>query len=243
MASVAGDTHVMIDEEDASQPTIMAESNFRRVTDRHTLKLYRTIMSKSSLDQKHMDYIADFYASEKMPMGRVSQQTYASIFEARSFDRYGKMVANKLSDKERMIADLQATLTAQTEDGSPNGKKKGTEDKGSAVVELKTPIWKIGYKKAVYGPPGLAPPVSYAGQRRWSPPLWSPPLAQNLLTWRSEPLCEQTRLKANPETARRAHAPPLFTPPPSPPSSLVHTVCTCPPLLTTCVRVCSCPTY
>jgi len=162
----------MIDEEDASQPTIMAESNFRRVTDRHTLKLYRTIMSKSSLDQKHMDYIADFYASEKMPMGRVSQQTYASIFEARSFDRYGKMVANKLSDKERMIADLQATLTAQTEDGSPNGKKKGTEDKGSAVVELKTPIWKIGYKKAEYGPPGLAPPVSYAGQRRWSPPLW-----------------------------------------------------------------------
>jgi len=59
-----------------------------------------------------------------------------------------------------MLANLQATFTAQAEaanDTNAESKKK----KGHAVAELRTPTWKIGYKKAVYGPPGLAPPLPY----------------------------------------------------------------------------------
>jgi hypothetical protein len=138
--------------------SIAAEKNFRRVTDRHTLKLYRTIMAKSYLPQKHVEFIADLYASERMPMGRVSQQTYEGIFTARSFDRYGKMVSNKLSDKEKMIADLQATLAAQA---SGHAESHAAKSKGTEVERLKTEVWKIGYKPAVYGPPGLAPPLPY----------------------------------------------------------------------------------
>ena len=91
-----------------------------------------------------------------MPMGAVSLQTYNSIFSARSFDRYGKIKSNKLSEKEKMIADLQATFANQAsaaladDEGTAGVKSK----KGSAVEELKTPTWKIGYKKTEYGPPG-----------------------------------------------------------------------------------------
>ena len=96
--------------------------------------------------------------SERMPMGRVSGHVYDDIFAARSFDRYGKMIPNKLSDKEKMIVQLQATLAQQSdahEDASEAAKKK------SAVEELRTPSWKIGYKPPVHGPPGLAPPLPY----------------------------------------------------------------------------------
>jgi len=151
------------DEEDRSQHTIIAEGNFRRVRDRRTLKLYRSILSKSYLPQKHMDFIADLYASDRMPMGRVSLQQYERIFEARAFDRYGKMVANKLTGKEKMIKDLQANLTAQAVSSSdtpaaPNG---SSTPHPPSSAELRTPLWKIGYKPPVHGPPGLAPPLPY----------------------------------------------------------------------------------
>ena len=71
-----------------------------------------------------------------MPMGRVSASVYNSIFSARSFDRYGKMVPNKMTDKERMIADLQATLTAQTNDANEASAGAAAEKKGKAVEEL-----------------------------------------------------------------------------------------------------------
>ena len=107
----------------------------------------------------------DLYGSEKMPMGAVSLKTYNEIFQARSFDAYGKIIARKLTEKEKMIADLQATFASQAsthladaEGSKGGGKRRG---KGSAVSELKTPTWKIGYKKAVHGPPGLAPPLPY----------------------------------------------------------------------------------
>lgn len=86
-----------------------------------------------------------------MPMGAVSLQTYRKIFDARSFDRYGKIKSNKLSEKEKMIADLQATFANQA---SAQIEEEGGGKKGSAVEELKTPTWKIGYKKTEYGPPG-----------------------------------------------------------------------------------------
>mmetsp|Transcript_11727 Transcript_11727/g.23995 ORF Transcript_11727/g.23995 Transcript_11727/m.23995 type:complete len:456 (-) Transcript_11727:53-1420(-) len=139
-----------------------AELNFRRVTDKHTLKIYRQLLTKAYLPKKHLAYIEDFYGSEKMPMGIVSQQKYDQIFRARTFDKYGKMVSNKMSEKERMLANLQATFTAQAEAASDKSPKNDSKKKkGKAVDELKTPTWKIGYKKAVYGPPGLAPPLPY----------------------------------------------------------------------------------
>ncbi|GMI09337.1 hypothetical protein TrRE_jg10296 [Triparma retinervis] len=147
------------DNETAATP---AELNFRRVTNKHTLKIYKQLLTKAYLPKKHLEYIEDFYGSEKMPMGIVSQQKYNQIFSARSFDKYGKMVSNKMSEKERMLANLQATFTAQAEAANDSTSAKSiTKKQGKAVDELRTPTWKIGYKKAVYGPPGLAPPLPY----------------------------------------------------------------------------------
>mmetsp|Transcript_8166 Transcript_8166/g.14817 ORF Transcript_8166/g.14817 Transcript_8166/m.14817 type:complete len:454 (+) Transcript_8166:298-1659(+) len=139
------------------------EAYFKRTNDKHVLKIYKQLLVKAYLPKKHIHFIEDMYGSEKMPMGAVSLQTYNSIFSARSFDRYGKIKSNKLSEKEKMIADLQATFANQAsaaladDEGTAGVKSK----KGSAVEELKTPTWKIGYKKTEYGPPGLAPPLPY----------------------------------------------------------------------------------
>ena len=77
-----------------------AELNFRRVTNKHVLKIYKQLLTKAYLPKKHLEFIEDFYGSEKMPMGIVSQQNYERIFRARSFDKYGKMISNKMSEKE-----------------------------------------------------------------------------------------------------------------------------------------------
>lgn len=140
-----------------------AELNFRRVTNKHTLKIYKNLLTKAYLPKKHLQYIEDFYGSEKMPMGVVSQQNYQSIFRARSFDKYGKMISNKMTEKERMLANLQATFTAQAEAATlgVESDDKEASTKSHGIDELRTPTWKIGYKKAVYGPPGLAPPLPY----------------------------------------------------------------------------------
>ncbi|GMH57155.1 hypothetical protein TrLO_g9580 [Triparma laevis f. longispina] len=134
------------------------EAYFKRITNKHVLKIYKQLLIKAYLPKKHIHFIEDMYGSEKMPMGAVSLQTYRKIFDARSFDRYGKIKSNKLSEKEKMIADLQATFANQA---SAQIEEEGGGKKGSAVEELKTPTWKIGYKKTEYGPPGLAPPLPY----------------------------------------------------------------------------------
>eukprot|EP00518_Triparma_eleuthera_P012618 CAMPEP_0182479028 /NCGR_PEP_ID=MMETSP1319-20130603/33469_1 /TAXON_ID=172717 /ORGANISM="Bolidomonas pacifica, Strain RCC208" /LENGTH=110 /DNA_ID=CAMNT_0024680419 /DNA_START=220 /DNA_END=548 /DNA_ORIENTATION=- len=95
------------DDEREGKSSIGVDKYFRhRSSDKHVLKIYKQLLIKAYLPKKHNKLMDDLYGSEKMPMGAVSLKTYNSIFNARSFDAYGKIVAKKLTEKEKMIADL-----------------------------------------------------------------------------------------------------------------------------------------
>jgi hypothetical protein len=91
-----------------------AELNFRRVTNKRTLKIYKQLLTKAYLPKKHLEYIEDFYGSEKMPRGIVSQQKYNQIFSARSFDKYGKMVSNKMSGENGQTTNQTPSEVIET---------------------------------------------------------------------------------------------------------------------------------
>jgi hypothetical protein len=164
------------DEEEYDTPTngssASVGNSFRKVTSKKTIKLYKQIITKSSLPSHHLKFVDDFYGSDNMPMGRVSLDIFEGIFKARAFDRYGKLIPNKLTEKERVIAELRAKFAQQTEakevesssdannKNNKNGEKGDADKKKASHHTLRTPVWKIGYRKPVYGPPGLAPPLS-----------------------------------------------------------------------------------
>ena len=130
------------------------------MTDKRVLKIYKLLIQKAHISNagKHVRAVEDLYASERMPMGAVSRHVYEEIFHARKFDRYGKMVANKMSAKEKMVAELQATFAAKN---AEEAARQSSRKKANVVAALRTPKWKIGYKKPVFGPPGLAPSLPY----------------------------------------------------------------------------------
>jgi hypothetical protein len=153
-------------------------NHFRqKAQSKSTLRIYAKLLEKSSLPNSkgHVSIINDLYGSDHFPMGQVSGNIYDSIFEARRYDRYGGLVSSKLSAKEQMLKDLQATFAEQQGQNKtgfsrlqhPKKKIDGaapstkSDHDPSDNKELRTPQWKIGYKPPVYGPPGLAPPLPY----------------------------------------------------------------------------------
>lgn len=117
--------------------------DFRKLPDKRTAKIHRSLITKAYLPDRHLAHVSDFYRSEKLPIGAVSRVLYNDLFNARKFDRYGRLVPNKMTEKEKMIAELQKTFASQADaEGT-----KGEEAKKQQVPDLQTPLWKIGYKK------------------------------------------------------------------------------------------------
>ena len=100
----------------------------------------------------HMRRLKDINASERMPMGRVSEAIYTGVFGARQFDKYRRLVPNKMSQKQQMIADIQASFAAK----SLHGGGYNTDDRAKISTTLITTQKDIGLKAEVTVPTGQA---------------------------------------------------------------------------------------
>lgn len=122
---------------------------------RKKITTFKVLMRRAGMPHsqrtKHLHHLEHMNASESLPMGRVSNSIYDDITNARTFDRYGRMVSTKLSGKAQMISDLQATLTNQGGDAAA--------DKSGRPNTLKSSLDTIGYKAERFGPPGLQRPL------------------------------------------------------------------------------------
>ena len=134
--------------------------DFRAMPTKKQAKLFRSLISKAYLPERHLNHVDDFYRSEKLPIGNVSKVLYNDIFSARKFDRFGRLIPNRLTEKEKMVIAMRKNFENMSAGGGEEEPKPG-ETKAEKVPDLQTPTWKIGFKKISYGPPGLAPPLPY----------------------------------------------------------------------------------
>lgn len=124
--------------------------------ERRKMNIYKTLMRRAAIGdrKKHLVHLVDPHGSEREPRGVVSKQIYSGIYGGRKFDQYNRLVSTKLSEKERMIADLQKSLSG----GGSSAAVSSPSKRGEEVVKLRTAKATIGYKADLFGPPGLAPP-------------------------------------------------------------------------------------
>lgn len=130
-----------------------------RIREKRRVRCYRKIMKNAHMSKRHLPFMYDFYASEKMKMGYVSSKIYDGIFDAREFDRYGNVMCRKLSEREQMVANLQSTISQAHADQQEEDEEE--TQRSEVVAKLRTPKWKIGYKEDTYGPTGCVPPMRY----------------------------------------------------------------------------------
>ena len=101
----------------ADEPGPVTEAMQLAILARKKIMTFKVLMRRAGMPHsqrtKHLHHLEHMNASASLPMGRVSNSIYDDITNARTFDRYGRMVSTKLSGKAQMIHDLQATLTAQ----------------------------------------------------------------------------------------------------------------------------------
>lgn len=124
------------------------------VSVRRKLQVYNKMLSKAGFGKavkKHMSHISNMNGSNELPIGRVSDEIYESIYGARSFDRFGRPIYNRRSNHQQLVADIKSSFaSASGRQGDP---------KGHVTQGIRTAREDIGYKKPVFAPPGLAPPV------------------------------------------------------------------------------------
>eukprot|EP00620_Florenciella_sp_RCC1587_P024683 CAMPEP_0182564268 /NCGR_PEP_ID=MMETSP1324-20130603/6234_1 /TAXON_ID=236786 /ORGANISM="Florenciella sp., Strain RCC1587" /LENGTH=475 /DNA_ID=CAMNT_0024777675 /DNA_START=269 /DNA_END=1696 /DNA_ORIENTATION=- len=132
------------------------ESHVRR---KRQLEIYRKFMNiaKTSMTEKHASHLKDLEASDHMPMGRVSSRVYDSIWNDRTFDKYFRLVPQRMNKKQQMLANMKATFAKQGDKSS--GDSSYGSNKNAMINEmLQTKKEAIGEKDWVRGPVGTAAP-------------------------------------------------------------------------------------
>mmetsp|Transcript_18934 Transcript_18934/g.34300 ORF Transcript_18934/g.34300 Transcript_18934/m.34300 type:complete len:476 (-) Transcript_18934:2-1429(-) len=132
------------------------ESHVRR---KRQLEIYRKFMNiaKTSMPEKHASHLKDLNASDHMPMGRVSSGVYDAIWNNRTFDKYFRLVPQKMNKKQQLLENMKATFAKQG-DGKSGGSAHGSDKHAQVNEMLQTRKEAIGEKDWVRGPVGTAAP-------------------------------------------------------------------------------------
>mmetsp|Transcript_61643 Transcript_61643/g.169515 ORF Transcript_61643/g.169515 Transcript_61643/m.169515 type:complete len:175 (+) Transcript_61643:247-771(+) len=109
------------------------ESHVRR---KRQLEIYRKFMNiaKTSMTEKHASHLKDLEASDHMPMGRVSSRVYDSIWNDRTFDKYFRLVPQRMNKKQQMLANMKATFAKQGDKSS--GDSSYGSNKNAMINEM-----------------------------------------------------------------------------------------------------------
>mmetsp|Transcript_35183 Transcript_35183/g.45362 ORF Transcript_35183/g.45362 Transcript_35183/m.45362 type:complete len:537 (-) Transcript_35183:43-1653(-) len=130
---------------------------------------------KAGIPARHLRFLTDLYASERLPWertqhgwyGHVSNREYQKVVVQREFDEYGAQwyipqeARRKRSDFEIALATQLKTSEAEQKTFGLNDHYHLTEHEKQVGLRKKfrTPDEHVGFADRKYGPPGLAEPL------------------------------------------------------------------------------------
>ena len=122
------------------------------------MRIYSEMLAKAGIENKaagkHLERLGNMNYSDKMQTGRLSERMYDDIRKERKFDRFNRPVRQKGSRQKALVANIKSQFMSKSD-----AREDDAEFVDPNSRRLKTAKWKIGYRKWVRAPPGLAESV------------------------------------------------------------------------------------
>jgi len=142
---------------------------------RDRIMTHEQLFRKAGIPARHLQFLPDFYASERLPWertrhgwyGGVSNLAYQELVERRDFDRYGGQWYVP-HEARRKRSDFEVALAMQLQPSEAEQKTFGMADhyglseqeqEVGARKKFRTPDEDVGFAVRKFGPPGLAEPL------------------------------------------------------------------------------------